>query len=1618
MEQATNQFKHGLQMDTHPMVQGNESLTDALNATFVTMNGNEVVLQNDMGNRRVDNAFLPPGYEPVGMKEYGGIIYIAAYNPITNRSQVGSFPSPERKLSPSDFEGQDLQAEFNFDNYFYGENNIEYDETYGLEFLKNDSFLIPLTKDTNLHVGDKFTVYAAGLSNMKKKDRITNYENTITVDGKNWVLTPKNKEFTLQLGILNSQNEFVDITKSLARWKASENNKKPYITKELVFGNEESIKVIKVDSNTTISLTVNVNPNSKLYSSFNGNSWSEFSGNIIIPERITKLYLKGQNITVTDIRNTDFNIKEWNIVDYTNESELYKFNDGYFIPDEFTNPTLEETKKDAELIKERQTFATNTYAYKLIGPLYLKVTLNHIQSCDYSVDVESIDENQVSLLVTSNIKYNCPDGTNTSLIKDSIGEYYTRDLTNPNFEQTIKLLNPNVNYDNYIITTCNSTLNYNNLDLVSNFTQESDDNENGNHYGRRYLDSQNIKIVKDNNNTYYFRDGYRYFYINTRNNNNKCSIIIITVGSELESLKLKNNSITEKIPFIKIKQIQSEQEYYYIWGAIIDYNKIEEFHEKQGIIENDTELICVTNGSISTLEFRNSLSTYIRISNSIGDGESWTNIDKYFYGNVFGEFKGKYILEINSNTKYITNDDELTNDDFYPIDPEYPNSRTLKTDLRTNQNYIKTDISSFSLCYDDPSIGEETNPNTLLNTLYFPIDRTIENKEITSKFQVFDIDTTSHLIQIKSDFRAHHIPDSDENPELTEIFLYKLKEKSFIYNNEIQFYKDKSDDIEIFSGTELQIDQILVNEQEYPIENSIIIHTNDTYILKINESEVNVKLICQSNEKNPEIQLYNCTNLNNIISSERIIENINYDYISNLYYCTLKNKYIIAKGSSYLDVLLGIPLINKDKYLRGNISKISVNLDLVKTGIVNIYHWSTFWKNQTLQIKIGINNYNEKPITALKFFFKKIGGQNSIEFIDSHVYDSLSNFKTIYITNILESSHVYIIEKIQYKFNDSDDFYDLKEYQNKFDEYGNKSPIKRWVITTDLFNEFYNDIDDYCTLYKTRNVLVDSFKKKMELDFKYSLSKSVDVTEDRLDINSQTPYTDTKNIIKIQYPEFTDQDKRNLQLEYLNNYPIEIQQILENTFIDIDNNSLELSDLNMSINGKKYQLTSKYGYKQYTVEDINKYQNNNEFLSFGNEEQKEKLNKNVFTSVETINNNKYIHLSCNYVGDHTTPNSSSTVRYYDPISKIIKYLGPECNNGKYACLIPDTHERGGDDYHYLIVCLQDTPQGEVKGYSEAGTEQYQYLDRNKYYRENDGPEVFYYSEAIQDFTEYLNNNIPEDQIYTYIDMKNIKAFNYDSNGNLKYYYFEFIPRLLYLKDKSTNKWYISKTEYPNLLNKTSSIYFLSHDDNSGTVGSPDYKSDNKWAHINSFDFELFGVSTITLKFNENEDPKSVFSYGTLDFKIKDFTNVSNFNININYNEESKEKIVLGNTLINTIKPSPHIEYKIWDSMTDSYKNFNVSGMNETNIHKLLYEQSYNNFKIINNFYVYVNHPEHKININGIDFNTFVYDFSNSNSQNGAYIGNTIYYGLAYYNDTDSITKLWFTNSVKNGDIEY
>ena len=322
MEQTINQFSKGLQLDTNPMVQSNDTLSDALNATFITQNGNEVILQNDMGNRRVDNAFLPPGYEPVGMKEYGGIIYIAAYNPITNRSQIGSFPSPERRISKLDDDNLGNIVDF------IGDFRKSVKQKYSLNqeqrpnflyWLTSDTLLYPLTNKNSIHAGDKFVVY--GFTDGDSIANVTNYNNIINDDQ---VETPLNKTYTLQLGILNSQNEFVDITKTLVRWDESDN-----------------------------------------------------------------------------------------IIQFSNkDTDLFKFNSGYFLAKGINdNSKLEETQNDNNFINERksQKLALNTYTYKLVGPMYLKATLNHIESFNYNITGQYDDINKIAYIkIEATITYNCP----------------------------------------------------------------------------------------------------------------------------------------------------------------------------------------------------------------------------------------------------------------------------------------------------------------------------------------------------------------------------------------------------------------------------------------------------------------------------------------------------------------------------------------------------------------------------------------------------------------------------------------------------------------------------------------------------------------------------------------------------------------------------------------------------------------------------------------------------------------------------------------------------------------------------------------------------------------------------------------------------------------------------------------------------------------------------------------------------------------------------------------------------------------------------------------------------------------------------------------------------------
>lgn len=151
-QETVNTFKDGMIMDFNPLIASNTAYTHALNATYITMNGNEHIIQNDMGNGRVETAYLPEGYIPLGTTEFGGIIYIVSYNPLTDRCQIGSFPSPERNVT-SDELGE--SAKTLNTSVFY--DSVDSSALYK-SIITACTYKLILT-DSALNPGDKFVVY-------------------------------------------------------------------------------------------------------------------------------------------------------------------------------------------------------------------------------------------------------------------------------------------------------------------------------------------------------------------------------------------------------------------------------------------------------------------------------------------------------------------------------------------------------------------------------------------------------------------------------------------------------------------------------------------------------------------------------------------------------------------------------------------------------------------------------------------------------------------------------------------------------------------------------------------------------------------------------------------------------------------------------------------------------------------------------------------------------------------------------------------------------------------------------------------------------------------------------------------------------------------------------------------------------------------------------------------------------------------------------------------------------------------------------------------------------------------------------------------------------------------
>jgi hypothetical protein len=147
-----NQFNGGMVKDVEPLMVPNTVMTDCLNGTLITYNGNEFALQNDMGNYGFKNGGLSNGFVPVGMKEHQGVLYIISYNPIDNKVEIGSFPSQQTIFTPTVKDKESALEDITFDKTdFY--NNLE-KQTKITIFSKDSEFY--------LKPGDKYLLVMKG----------------------------------------------------------------------------------------------------------------------------------------------------------------------------------------------------------------------------------------------------------------------------------------------------------------------------------------------------------------------------------------------------------------------------------------------------------------------------------------------------------------------------------------------------------------------------------------------------------------------------------------------------------------------------------------------------------------------------------------------------------------------------------------------------------------------------------------------------------------------------------------------------------------------------------------------------------------------------------------------------------------------------------------------------------------------------------------------------------------------------------------------------------------------------------------------------------------------------------------------------------------------------------------------------------------------------------------------------------------------------------------------------------------------------------------------------------------------------------------------------------------
>lgn len=156
-------------MDLNPLNTPNTVLSDCLNGTLITYNGNEFHLQNDQGNYKLKHCKLKPNYIPVGLKEYGDILYIVSYNPLEKTVEVGSYPSPLMITETSDDNSDNNVVSIIKSKLNAGEQEGNY-----TELMSETTNVIFNGEDFKLNPGDKYCLQASE-SDLTKYETIEYY---------------------------------------------------------------------------------------------------------------------------------------------------------------------------------------------------------------------------------------------------------------------------------------------------------------------------------------------------------------------------------------------------------------------------------------------------------------------------------------------------------------------------------------------------------------------------------------------------------------------------------------------------------------------------------------------------------------------------------------------------------------------------------------------------------------------------------------------------------------------------------------------------------------------------------------------------------------------------------------------------------------------------------------------------------------------------------------------------------------------------------------------------------------------------------------------------------------------------------------------------------------------------------------------------------------------------------------------------------------------------------------------------------------------------------------------------------------------------------------------------